>query len=111
VNLVEKIARMMDKEGAYSTGYPSTNPKTKPIPFSTRQKYWQSTYECIAIDILNLISSISKDQIKEDLIEWEKYNWERLGLSKEVIRNLHDIIKEKYNKQNSKCSESGSIIE
>lgn len=57
MNIVEQVARMIDAEGAYAVGYPSTDPSAQPIPFTTRQKYFQAKYEHLAVEIVKLVGN------------------------------------------------------
>ena len=80
MNLVERIARMIDAEGAYYEAFNGTGPEAQKHDFTVRQKYFQANYELRAIEILNLLRPVGKDKIRNDLIEWEKFGWKRLGV-------------------------------
>ena len=80
MNLVEQIARMIDREGAYGIGFNGTGPNAQPHPFTTRQKYWQATYELLAVEILKKLMATPKDEIRNSLIEFERSGWLRLGV-------------------------------
>lgn len=102
MNLVEQIARQIDAEGAYGIGYPSTSPHALPIPFTTRQKYFQASYECKAIDLLKMLldAGFATDAVREELVQWEKFGWQRLGvnieLTPEIAAETDAIIRNKY---------------
>lgn len=99
-NLVERIARMIDAEGAYSTWMNSADADAKQHPFSTRQLYFQSSYELKAIEILKALAGVPLETIRADLIEWEKLGWERLGINinqdAETKTVADDVIAKKY---------------
>lgn len=102
LNIVERIARMIDAEGAYGMAFPGTNPAADPIPFTTRQKYFQADYELKAIHILKMLLSagLATEEVREQLVAWEKHGWARLGINIEPDAEtaaLTDLtIREKY---------------
>lgn len=105
-NLVEQIARMIDAEGAYAVGYPSTNP-SQPIPFTVRQKYFQAKYECLAIEIVKMLMAIERAKMRSDLIAWEKAGWLRLGVpinDPEFKDQADRIIEAKYSTGGHLCA-------
>lgn len=79
MNLVEQIARIIDSEGAYSVAYDGTGPNAKQHPVTSRQEYFRAKYECDAIKILELINDYTDDKVRDDLIQWHKDGWEKLG--------------------------------
>lgn len=100
MNLVEQIARMIDAEGAYGVWYDNTCSGSEPVAPTTRQSYFRAHYECKAVEILKLLAGQTPKKIKADLVEFEKFGWERLfekhGLSLDQVPDADRIIKEKY---------------
>ena len=94
MNLVEEIARMIDDEGAYSVASTGTD-GGEPIPFTTRQKYFQAKYECRAIELLKKIGGLTSTAIRTDLIEWEMRGWKGRGMPVDDPV-LSKIIADKY---------------
>lgn len=98
-NLVEQIAKMLDTEGAFAEFFDLTDPEAKPMPPTTRQKYFQARYKHTAVMILDMLLNISHDKIKEDLVEYEKRMWQELGLdlNKPEIKDMaNKLIQDKY---------------
>lgn len=93
MNLVEKIARMIDTEGAYSVWKTENGEDSE---FTTRQRYWQAKYECLAIDIIKTLMQVSAKDMREDLIAWEKQGWANLGLPIDSIPDFDKLIESKY---------------
>lgn len=98
MNIVEQVARIIDSEGAYGVAY-SDSACTQQIPFTTRQKYFQSKYEHLAVEIIKFIRRHDPQQVKDELIEFEKDGWRRLGvpIDDPSLRETADqTIREKY---------------
>lgn len=99
MNLVDQIARVIDKEGAFAVAFDSTGHDAKMHPHTTRQKYWQATYELMAVEILKRVRLYTHNEIRQHLIDFEKSGWLRLGVPvddpnfKELANK---IIEEKY---------------
>lgn len=99
MNVVETIARMIDAEGAYAVATDSTLPDAKPMPFTTRQKYFQSVYEVKAVEIVCSLRRYSPKEMTAFLIDFEKKGWRRMGvpIDNPKFRDMVDrIIEEKY---------------
>ena len=104
-NLVEQIAKMIDTEGAYAVAYPSTAP-SEPIPFTTRQKYFQAKYELLAIEIVKMLMAIERVKIRSDIIAWEKAGWLRMGVpinDPKFKEQADRIIEAKYSTGGGLC--------
>lgn len=99
MNLVEKIARMIDAEGAFGEYYDNTGLDSGPMPPTARQEYFRAHYRNKAVQILMVLASISADRIKADLIEFEKEGWRQLKfpIDNPEIKPIADkIIADKY---------------
>jgi hypothetical protein len=77
MNIVEKIARMVDREGAYSEWQDATG---KIVPPSIHQEYFQALYESLAVDLLKLFLTLNAKEVREELVEFEKNGWRKLGV-------------------------------
>ena len=93
MNIIDRIARMIDSEGAYSECYDGTGASAIKQPFSTRQKYFQARYEYLAIQIVDLFLGCERDDIRKDRITWEIDGWEKHGLPRERAERM---LKEKF---------------
>jgi len=99
MNLVEQVARMLDREGAYSVWYGTTSTDGKPLDFTTRQKYFQAVYEHLAVDILKFALNTGPSEIRKALVEFEKDGWRELGVpidNAQISDEAHRIIEAKY---------------
>ena len=94
MNIVERVARTTDAEGAYSEWYDGTSAKT-PIESTTRQKYFRAKYECDAVAILKVALEMDPESIRADLVKFEVSGWGRLGIPIEDPA-LRKIIEDKY---------------
>lgn len=80
MNLVERIARIIDAEGAYAEAYDGTGGNARLHELTTRQKYFRAKYELKATQILKLVLSYNAETIKKMLIEFEMDGWRKLGI-------------------------------
>ncbi len=98
-NLIDDLAKMLDSEGAFASFFDLADTEAKPMPPTSRQKYFQARYRHLAVKILNRVLNLSHDEIREELIAFEKKLWKELGLdlNKPAIKNMaEDLIKDKY---------------
>jgi hypothetical protein len=100
LNLVEQVARMLDAEGAYGEWYDNSSFDAEPMPPTPRQNYFRAHYECKAIEILKLLAGQTPENIRADLIEFEKEGWKRefakRGLAFDQLPGAAQIIEAKY---------------
>lgn len=98
-NLIDEIARMLDSEGAFAEFFDLADPEAKPMPLTPRQKYFQARYRHLAVQILNRVLNLSHEEIREELIAFEKKLWKELGLDliKPEIKDMaNKLIQDKY---------------
>lgn len=95
VNLVERIARMIDTEGAYAEAYDGTGEDARLHELTTRQKYFRAAYELKATQLLKMTLEYDAETIKKMLIEFEMSGWRELGVPVDDPL-LSKIVAEKY---------------
>lgn len=93
MNLIERIARLIDSEGAYGVAFSSTSENASPIPPSIRQKYFQSKYEHEATQIAKIILNAGPDKLRNDLVDFDVETWGKLGLPANCLR---DMVEQKH---------------
>ena len=89
--LIDVIAKMIDSEGAFSANYTTTGLGSKPIPPSSRQKYFQAKYRHTAVKIVRLLLDRSHEDLIKELVSFEKNAWKELGVDM-TIPEIKDMV-------------------
>ena len=94
MNIVFRLARMLDTTGAYQE---VVNIDQTPRKLTPEQKSWRNYYESLSHDILKIILSIKPISIKDDLMAYERERYRRAGFpfgkNKELDAKMEAIIK------------------
>lgn len=87
-NIVNRIAKLIDSEGAFATYKSTGDPDAPNDPYTTRQLYHQAKYRMQAIAVLEMVLPISRETIQQDIQKFTEDEWIRLGMPVSMAKEM-----------------------